>query len=154
MNPPPGGFQQGSVQREDFVAAPIPREAILEGEPAARTCNLSESEDKGISMNLWDCTAGRFRWTYYGDELLQVLEGEVRITDENGNVTLLREGDTAHFDAGESTIWDVPVYVRKLAFHRTPQTLWARALRKLRVMARRSRRRRARAAAPVLHQLI
>jgi uncharacterized cupin superfamily protein len=142
------------VDCEDFVAAPIAPEAILEGEPVARTCNLSESPDRGISMNLWDCTAGRFRWDYYGDELLQVLEGEVRITDASGEVTVLRAGDTAHFDAGERTIWDVPVYVRKLAFHRIPQTLPARVQRKLRVLSKRSRRRRGRATAPVLQQLI
>jgi len=143
-------LQPSHTTRDDFRSAPIPDENILEGEPVARSCDLSQSPDGGLSMNLWDCSAGRFRWNYYGDELVNILEGEVRVTDENGDLTVLRAGSTAHFNAGDETIWEVPEYVRKLAIHRTPQSLPARISRKLSVMAKQNRRRRSQASAPVL----
>lgn len=137
MSIPKEGLQTGHVGREDFVPAPIPTHNVIEGEPVARTCDLSQSRDRGLSMNLWDCTAGRFRWNYGGDELVQILDGEVRVTDEQGRLTVLQGGYTAHFPAGARTEWEVPVYVRKLAIHRSPTSLPARLAQKLRIRAER-----------------
>jgi len=131
-------LQQGNVGLQDFVPAPIPPENVLDGEPVARTCNLSQSDDQGLSMNLWDCTAGRFRWNYYGDELAHILEGEVHVTEETGEVTVLQAGDTAHFPAGARTVWEVPEYVKKLAVHRTPPNLPARVVHKLKTVRARA----------------
>lgn len=139
-------LQSAHVGRDDFKPAPIPTDHVLEGDPVARSCDLSQSRDKGLSMNLWDCTAGRFTWSYYGDELVHILEGEVRVTDEQGHETRLQAGDTAHFPAGAETIWDVPRYVKKLAIHRGPTSLPARVLHKLARRAEGQRRRRRRAA--------
>ena len=88
-------------------------------------------------MNFWDCTAGRFHWDYFGDEMVQILEGEVHVTFEDGVTRTLRAGDTAHFKAGTRLEWNVPDYVRKIAFHRSPQSLPDRVLSKLTRMLRR-----------------
>ena len=118
------------VRRDDFVAAPIPAAQVLGGDPRARSCGLHASRTGGVSMNLWDCTAGRFRWHFAGDELIQVLEGEVHVTDSVGTVHTLRAGDTAHFASGSSTTWEIPDYLKKLAVHRSPATLPDRLLSK------------------------
>jgi uncharacterized cupin superfamily protein len=103
--------------------APISPEHILAGAPHTRAWDLHSSREGGVSMNYWDCTAGHFTWHYPGDEFVQILEGEVHITDAQGVTRTLRAGDTDVFRAGETLTWHVPRYVRKLAFHRSAQTL-------------------------------
>ncbi len=113
-----------------WADAPIPAEQILDGEPVTRSWKLHSAHRGGVSMNYWDCTAGRFHWHYAGDEMVQILEGEVHITDADGHRRTLRTGDTAHFEAGTTLLWEVPEYVRKLAFHRSANTLADRVLTK------------------------
>lgn len=137
-----GEIQPGSVRSEDFVNSRIPPSWVLDGDPRTRSCDLSASGDGGLTMNLWECTAGRFRWTYRGDELIQVLEGEVRVTGLDGRTTVLRAGSTAHFAAGTELVWEVPEYVKKLAIHRGPSTIPGRVVHKLRVSWILARRRR------------
>lgn len=119
-----------------WTDTPIPPEWILDGAPHARSWELHRSRQGGVSMNYWDCTAGRFRWRFLGAEMIQVLEGEVHITDEDGVTRTLREGDTAHFEAGTSAVWQVDEYVRKLAFHRNAQTLPDRLVTRTAVLLR------------------
>lgn len=132
------GFAVADIHREEFVDAPIPAAQVLDGNPVARSCDLHSSREGGMSMNLWDCTAGRFRWHYGSDELVEILEGEVHVTAADGKQHVLRPGDTAHFPTGTSFVWEVPEYVKKLAIHRAPLTIPDRALVKAtRALARR-----------------
>jgi uncharacterized cupin superfamily protein len=132
------GFAVADIRRDEFADAPIPAEQVIEGAPVARSCDLHSSRQAGVSMNLWDCTAGRFRWHYGSDELVEILEGEVRVTDAEGAQRVLRPGDTAHFPAGTSFVWEVPEYVKKLAIHRAAKALPDRILWKLtRMLSRR-----------------
>lgn len=108
--------------------APIRAADIIEGSPQTRSWDLHTSPTGGVSMNYWDCTAGRFNWSYGTDEMIQILEGEVHVTREDGRTVTLRAGDTAHFPPGSTAVWEVPEYVRKLAFHRNPQTVPDRVL--------------------------
>jgi uncharacterized protein len=125
------GFSVADINQERFVDAPIPTAQVLEGNPIGRSCDLHSSREGGVSMNLWDCTAGRFRWHFLSDELVEILEGEVRVVGDDGTLCVLRPGDTAHFPAGTSFVWEVPVYVKKLAIHRAAKTLPDRALLKV-----------------------
>ncbi len=132
--------------------APIREADVIAGQPRARSWDLHASRIGGVSMNYWDCTAGRFRWHYAGDEMIEVLEGEVHVTDDDGHTITLRPGDTAHFRAGTTLEWHVPEYVRKLAFNRSAQTLPDRMLSKLlRTFASRSAPRSAGPSADRLH---
>jgi ethanolamine utilization protein EutQ (cupin superfamily) len=80
-----------------------------------------------------DCTAGKFHWHFGVDEIVHILEGEVHVTDDAGRTVTLQAGDVGHFALGSHTVWEVPDYVCKLAFHRVP-TLPIRVKRKLRRM--------------------
>ena len=111
--------------------APIREADVIAGEPHTRSWDLHASRVGGVSMNYWDCTAGRFRWHYAGDEMIEILEGEVHVTDEDDHTVTLRPGDTAHVRVGTTLEWHVPVYVRKLAFNRSAQTLPDRVLSKM-----------------------
>jgi len=128
-------IQTGSVYQQDFQPCPINPDWILEGNPIARATTLAIAGDKTLSCAVWECHAGRFKWVYGLDEIVQILEGEVVIEEQNAGrkVHTLRAGDTAFFPDGLTTHWTVIKYVKKFAIHRNIRRsiLW-RAKRKLR----------------------
>jgi len=99
----------------ELAAAPIPSAWILAGTPEARSRQLARSRDGASSVMAWSCTAGRFNWQYSVDETVHIISGEVFITDEKGEERRLGPGDMAFFPAGSTSMWRVPVAVRKLA---------------------------------------
>jgi uncharacterized protein len=114
---------------------PIEPAWVLEGQPRARSGRHSTNTDGWAWTWHWDCTAGRFRWHYGWEETILVVEGEVAVTDEQGRRQVLRAGSVGYFPAGSWWVWEVPHYVRKLAFNRRsvprPARLVAGLLRRL-----------------------
>ena len=100
--------------------APIEPDWILEGNPVARAAEHVRSADDSSFSALWDCTAGTFRWHFNWDETVIILEGEVHITDEDGNAYTLRAGDMGYFAARSWATWRIDNYVKKAAFIRRP----------------------------------
>lgn len=100
------------TSRSDLKPAPIEPSWILEGSPVARSITLSASPDGTLTAGLWDCTAGKFRWIYRVDEIVQILEGEARVTDATGTKVLV-PGSVAYFPRGLEAVWEVPSYVKK-----------------------------------------
>lgn len=125
--------------------APIEPSWILEGTPVARTAVWSVSSDTTTTAMVWDCTAGRFRWFFGGDEIVSILEGEVTVTDAAGSERTLRPGDGALFRAGTWTVWHVPTYVKKVAICRDtlpkPVVVSLRAAQKVTRLAGRVKKR-------------
>jgi uncharacterized cupin superfamily protein len=122
---------------------PIPPSDILEGQPVARSHCLLQADDRRLSTTLWDCTAGRFTWFYGCDEVVHIVDGEVIVQDEQGRSRTLGIGDVALFQAGTTAVWEVPVYVRKVAVSRVhhPRPLPLRILRRLRPRSKGAARR-------------
>jgi uncharacterized protein len=114
----PGGNE--STPDHGLEPAPIPREWILEGEPVTRWRMLAGSSDDRAFTVMWDCTASCFNWYYDADETIFVLEGSVIITDPQGHRQTLRPTDSYLFPGGSRYHWNVPVYVRKVAFIHMP----------------------------------
>jgi uncharacterized protein len=133
MTMPSPTILTGDAQREDLQDAPITPGHVLEGAPAARSIQLTASADGLVSTHLWDCTAGRFHWYFGVDEIVHILDGEVHVTGDDGQTVVLKVGDIGHFPLHSHSVWHVPAYVRKLAFHRAPRpvSLPVRAVRKL-----------------------
>jgi uncharacterized protein len=114
----------------ELAPAPIPPDWIVSGAPEARSRQLARSQDRASSVMAWACTAGRFTWHYSVDETVQIVAGEVFVTDERGVEHRLGPGDTAFFPAGSRSTWHVPVAVRKVAVCRQAMPLpFAFALR-------------------------
>jgi uncharacterized protein len=108
------------TSRTDLLPLPIDPSWIKEGAPVARAVTLSKSPDSLLTAGLWDCTAGKFTWIFRRDEIVHVLEGEVRVHD--GNTThVLVPGSVAYFPRGLETVWDVRTYVKKSFIRRAPQ---------------------------------
>jgi uncharacterized cupin superfamily protein len=100
------------TSRNDLVSQPIEPSWIKEGSPVARAVTLTESPDTLLTAGLWDCTAGTFTWIFQTDEIVHILEGEVRVRD--GNTThVLVPGSVCYFPCGLETVWEVPKYVKK-----------------------------------------
>ena len=112
--------------------APIEPDWILEGNPVARAAEHVRSADDSSFSALWDCTAGTFRWHFNWDETVIILEGEVHITDEDGNAYTLRAGDMGYFAARSWATWRIDNYVKKAAFIRRPFPTPIAALYRLR----------------------
>lgn len=100
--------------------APINPAWIREGQPVARATQIASSADGTSFTAVWDCTDGSFDWQFSCDETVHILEGEVIVTEPGQAPRTLRVGDVALFPAGMTARWQVPVYVRKLAFCRQP----------------------------------
>jgi uncharacterized cupin superfamily protein len=99
----------------ELCPSPFPDEWILAGRPQARAKEIARSRDGTMRVIVWSCSKGQFRWQYLVDEMLQVLSGEVFITDHTGTERRLGPGDTAFFPADCWSVWRVTQDVRKVA---------------------------------------
>lgn len=99
----------------ELERAPFPEEWVLEGNPEARAKEIARSDDARMTVIVWSCTPGRFRWQYSVDEMVQIISGEVTITDDHRKERRLGPGDTAFFRAGSWSVWHVTQEVRKVA---------------------------------------
>ncbi len=128
----PKGVQNADVFATDLIATQIPAQWIVEGQPQSRVKQLAQADDQAVSVALWDCTAGTFKWHFGSDEMIQILSGEVDIRVEGGTTRTLRPGDIVYFQAGTNSVWHVKEYVKKLAVNRTnSESVVRRARRKL-----------------------
>lgn len=96
----------------------IPRDWIVEGDPQAQSALLSRSTDGTAVTVVWQTTRGKFRWYFNIDETVNVLDGEVFVTDGNNVEHRLGPGDVAYFPGGSWSTWRVPDHLRKIAFIR------------------------------------
>jgi uncharacterized cupin superfamily protein len=98
--------------RSDLQPLPIEPSWIKSGTPVARSVTLGRSPDSLLTVGLWDCTAGTFTWIFRRDEIVHIVEGEVRVRDGAATHVLV-PGSVAYFPCGLETTWEVPVYVKK-----------------------------------------
>jgi uncharacterized cupin superfamily protein len=116
-------IQHVAAPAEPWPDMPLLPSQIQGGRPVARGTILTQSEDLKISSGLWSCEPGQFTWTFTWDEFVRVLEGEVTITENDGESYKLRAGDLAHFPIGMTTRWDVSKTIKKFFVIRTPEPL-------------------------------
>lgn len=100
---------------------------VFRGSPKMRCTSITSSGDMGTSVGLWDCTDGRFKWVFYCDEVVHILEGAVTV-HVKGNQMRLTPGSVAYFPIGTDSEWDVHGYVKKVFVHRHPSPFLTRAI--------------------------
>ena len=64
--------------------------------------------------NTWECDVKRFDWEYDEDETFYVLEGNVKVTTDDGEEVEFGKGDLVIFPKGTRCVWDVKERIRKL----------------------------------------
>ena len=107
----------------NLTPRPIEPSWIIEGNPVARSCVLSESADGFASTIVWECSEGKFDWYYDLDETILILEGAIVLESDTMGPTRYGPGDVIFFRDGAHAKWHVEGRVRKLAFCRTTQPL-------------------------------
>jgi len=129
---PPLDVQHSHVYHEDLGPADIAPSSVISGNPQARVKLIAQADDEEVNAALWDCTAGKFKWHFRSDELVHILEGAVTVSTTDGPTRHLKQGDVAYFAAGTDSVWDVKVYVKKLAVIRSNrESMVRRAQRKI-----------------------
>lgn len=122
----PGHTQVGRAEAEKFQPSPLEPSWILAGNPIARSSPMTRSADGSFTSGRWECTAGKFKFYYACDEVIQILEGNATIEDA-GRTWTLGPGDVAFFPQGMTAIWTVDTYVKKFAIFRVkPRRLLGR----------------------------
>ncbi len=117
---PPARGQTFPAARRDLELDRINPADIEEGAPVAKVLTLTRSPDTRLASGLWECTAGKFKWTFWLDEILYVLDGEAIVREEGGAVHHLHPGEVAYFPFGLVARWEIPSFIRKLFVVREP----------------------------------
>ena len=101
---------------------PIEPSWIIEGNPVAQCCVLSQSADGLASTMVWECSEGKFNWYYDFDETILILEGSIVLESDTMRPDPLWPRRCRFSSAnGAHARWHVEGRVRKLAFCRTTQ---------------------------------
>ncbi len=98
----------------------LPFAKVLEGKPT----HAGRFDLGGFGMRtmagVWECTPGKFQYTYPGDEICTLLAGKLRVTDENGKVHNYKAGDIFYTRKSEVAVWEILETVRKVFFIHDP----------------------------------
>jgi len=93
---------------------------VIDGSPQeSGSGKLGVAKDNGAYAAIWECTPGKFSWSYGDDEIVFVLEGRATLWHD-AMPQELRAGDLVTFHAGSTVIWDIHEKVRKVAFFHHP----------------------------------
>jgi uncharacterized cupin superfamily protein len=82
---------------------------MVGGKQAGEVHWLAQANSSGqpTYSGLWRCEPMTFEYEFPGDEVLQVIEGDLEIQIVAGEKILLKEGDIASFDKGIKSVWTV-----------------------------------------------
>lgn len=120
LTSPPQAREASRIVRFDepssVPAIDHPREDRREvGCPTRQTWTLYESGPQGVSAGIWTCEPGRWRIVFAPDkhEYFFVLQGRLRLHDNDGGVTEVVAGQGAVIPAGFEGAFEVLEPVRK-----------------------------------------
>ncbi len=89
---------------------------VLDGDPVHSGRFDVGGFGKRTMAGVWECTPGRFEYTYPGDEICTLLEGRIQLVCEDGKTHDYKAGDTFYTRKGEVATWTVIETIRKI-FH-------------------------------------
>jgi uncharacterized cupin superfamily protein len=89
----------------NLTPRPIEPSWIIEGNPVAQRCVLSESADGLASTMVWECSEGKFNWYYDFDETVLILEGSIVLESDTMPPTRYGAGDYIFFRDGAHARW-------------------------------------------------
>jgi uncharacterized protein len=100
-----------TAQTEDFVPA---TDRVVSGSPRGETRNAYESADGRKYFGEWSCGEGAWRVSYSEWEYCRILEGQVRLTGDDGTVVEAGPKGNLVIEPGFEGIWENLTPVRKL----------------------------------------
>ena len=87
---------------------------ILGGAPRHAGLHLMGNANSATQAGVWECTPGRFDYTFPDNELCKIVSGEVLLTDAQDQRRRLGPGDMLITHRGDIVNWDVRQTVRKV----------------------------------------
>src|SRR5690242_18915463 len=95
---------------------PLPKESIVEGDPAARVhwLRTSAAGEPAYYAGLWSAQPSTFDYVFELNETAHILEGHVIVTQQGGPAVELRAGDVASFPRGARTRWQIKEPLKKV----------------------------------------
>lgn len=98
-------------------------ERIIAGNPLQTAEIIFTSGDGRFACGIWQAERGAWRVVFTESEFCHLLEGVIKVTDQDGVATLFRAGDCFVSPAGFTGIWEIIEPARKyFAFYEaTPQ---------------------------------
>lgn len=103
-----------ATQGEARVDYPRP-DRLVEGNPRRETWTGYDNPKSGASIGIWACERGawKIQFAQTKEEFFCVLEGRVRLHDQNGNVAEFGVGEAAVIPPGFTGMFEVVEPVRK-----------------------------------------
>lgn len=90
-----------------------PTATPLTGEIETWTTEMFAYPDRGSSVGFWKASVGRSHWVFDYNEVIHIIEGRLRVTEEGGESVDLGPGDVAVFPLGWKGEWDVLEELKK-----------------------------------------
>jgi uncharacterized cupin superfamily protein len=104
------------IDATSYEPYPIPKEIIVEGDPAAKVhwLRVSAAGEPAYYTGLWTAQPSTFDYTFEMDETAHILEGKVFVSQVDGPKLELGPGDVATFPKGAKTRWRIVEPLKKM----------------------------------------
>ena len=78
-------------------------------------CSASVIIQYGIkSWPIWECKPSKFQWNYDDKEICLIIEGQAKISTQNGDIYVIKAGDLVVFPAGLNCEWEVTKVLKNI----------------------------------------
>ena len=104
-------LQTETAETEAFAPTP---DRLVSGHPKGETRNAYESADGRKYFGEWSCSKGAWRVSYSEWEYCRILEGNARLTGDDGSVVEIGPGGNLIIEPGFEGVWENLTPVRKL----------------------------------------
>lgn len=91
----------------------VAEERIISGTPKSAYGMLYSSKSDEFHSGIYECTAGKWKVTYNEDEFCTLIEGKVRLTNEEGDTQEFTAPDSFLIPSGYKGTWEAVTPVRK-----------------------------------------
>ena len=65
------------------------------------------------SWPILECEPCKFQWNYDDKEICLIIEGQAKISTQNGDIYLIKAGDLVEFPAGLYCEWEITKSIKK-----------------------------------------
>jgi uncharacterized protein len=104
-------FSSTQGQRDDYQVAD---EKLLSGNPQQSTTNMFSDPREEFHCGTWQGEPARWKVSYSEHEYCHILQGSVRITDDEGQSIVVNAGDHFVISAGFRGTWETLEFTRKI----------------------------------------
>ena len=78
------------------------------------SCSASTIIQYGIkSWPIWECEPSKFQWNYDDKEICFIIEGQARISTQNGDISEIKAGALVEFPPGLYREWEITKSIKK-----------------------------------------